>query len=40
MTLPEGLFALLIYAALVVVIAAPVILAVLWVRDRKRGTLW
>jgi len=40
MIVPAGLFSLLIYLALAVVIAAPIILLALWLRDSKRGELW
>jgi hypothetical protein len=40
MIVPVGLFAVLVYLALAVVVAAPVILVVLWLRDRSRGELW
>jgi hypothetical protein len=40
MTIPVGLFALVIYAALVIVIASPLILLTLWIADLERGSLW
>jgi len=40
MTIPVGLFALVIYAALVIVIASPLILLAFWIADLRRGTLW
>ena len=40
MTLGLAPFALLIYVALAVVVAAPLILVFLWLRDRRRGELW
>jgi hypothetical protein len=39
-TLPLGIFSFLIYIALAVVVAAPVILLVLWIRDSMKGDLW
>ena len=40
MTLGLTTFSLVIHLALAVVIVAPVILIVLWWRDRRRGDLW
>ena len=40
MIVPVNFFALLIYVALAVVVAAPLILLVLWFRDRQKGELW
>lgn len=40
MILPVGLFTLVVYLALAVVIAAPLILLGLWIRDVKHGALW
>ena len=40
MIVPVGLFSVLVYLALAVVIAAPLILLGLWLRDRRRGELW
>ena len=40
MTIPVGLFALVIYAAFVIVIASPLILLAFWIVDLKRGALW
>lgn len=40
MILPLGLFTLVVYLALAVVVAAPLILLALWVRDVKQGALW
>jgi hypothetical protein len=40
MTIPVGLFAFVIYAALVIVIASPLILLAFWIADLKRGALW
>ena len=40
MTLPASLFGMLIYAATALVAVAPLILLVLWVKDRKDGRLW
>jgi hypothetical protein len=38
--LSTGALTILIYAALAVVAAAPLILLVLWIRDLKKGMLW
>ena len=40
MTIPIDLFAVVIFAALAVVIASPLILLALWIADLKRGALW
>lgn len=40
MTVPVGVFSVLILVALGVVILSPVVLLVLWVMDVKKGTLW
>ena len=40
MIVPVGIFSVLVYLALAVVIAAPLILLGLWIRDRQRGELW
>ena len=40
MTLSVGLFAILIYAALIVVAVSPVILLALLIRDFRNGDLW
>jgi hypothetical protein len=40
MILPVSLFTLVIYLALAVVVAAPIILLLLWLRDLRRGALW
>lgn len=40
MTIPIGLFTAVIYAALAIVIASPLILLALWIADLKRGALW
>jgi hypothetical protein len=40
MILPVGVFSWVIVIALAVVVAAPLILLALWLRDLKRGTLW
>lgn len=40
MTIPIDLFAVVIYLALAIVIAAPLILLGFWIADAKRGALW
>jgi len=40
MTLGLAPFSLLIYVALALVVVAPVILVILWLRDRRKGELW
>lgn len=40
MMLPVSLFTLVIWIALAIVVAAPLILLVLWLKDLKRGALW
>ncbi len=40
MTISQTLLAALITAATALVAVAPVILLLLWIRDRKRGKLW
>jgi hypothetical protein len=40
MIVPAGIFAALVYVALAVVVVAPLILVVLWFRDRRKGDLW
>lgn len=40
MSIPVGLFSVLVLGALVLVAVAPVVLLALWVRDRHNGALW
>jgi hypothetical protein len=40
MTVPIGIFSLLIVLALLVVAVSPFILLALWVADLRKGALW
>jgi hypothetical protein len=40
MMLSAGWFALIVFVALAIVIAAPIILLTLWFADLKKGDLW
>jgi hypothetical protein len=40
MTISIDLFAIVIFAALAIVIASPLILLAFWIADLKRGALW
>lgn len=40
MTMPVGIFSVLILVALGVVVISPVVLLVLWIKDIKKGSLW